>query len=290
MKRLSKFFKVCALALTLAVVAPSIAPANTVAAAQAATKKAAATVKLNKSKLTLTVGDTAKLTVSGTKSKVTWATSKKTVATVDKTGKVTAVKAGAATITATVNKKKYTCKVTVKAQDPKIAKAPFKAQEVVFGDLKGVLPKDWENQVLVNAEGTYSSAAYPKSADLTATVSGVQLLVQYNGLPKMEYSEVKDYFTTYITEELINSQLAAQGLEITVTDFKTSDFESSLGTAFKTEYKIEVEGMVVSQAIYDVYIDNYLIQVSVSDMAGNTTPDAYTVGEYLLNTLEVVKK
>ena len=282
--RLPKFFKVCALALTLAVVTPSIAPINNVAVAEAATA-----IKLNKTKLSLTVGDAAKLTISGTKSKVTWATSKKTVATVGKTGKVTAVEAGAATITATVNKKKYTCKVTVKAQNPNIAKAPFKAQEVVFGDLKGVIPKDWVNTVAVNAQGVYSSAIYPKSADLATLVSGVQLTLQYTGVPKMDYSQVKEYFTASITEELINSQLAAQGLEVTVTDFKTSDFESTLGTAFKTEYKINIEGLDVSQAIYDVYIDNYLIQVTVASDSTGTTPDAYEVGEYLLNTIQTAK-
>ena len=282
--RLSKLFKVCALALTLAVVTPSIAPINNVAVAEAATA-----VKLNKAKLTLTVGDTAKLTISGTKSKVTWATSKKTVATVGKTGKVTAIGAGSATITATVNKKKYTCKVTVKAQNPNVTNAPFEAQEVVFGDLKGVIPKDWVSQVVANSQGVYSAAIYPKSADLETLVSGVQLLVQYTGTPMLDYSQVKEYFTASITEELINSQLAAQGLDVTVTDFKTSDFESTLGTAFKTEYKMNIEGIDVSQAIYDIYIDNYLIQVTVASDTTGTTPDVYEVGEYLLNTLEAAK-
>ncbi len=282
--RLSKLFKACAIALTLAVVTPSIAPMNNVAVAEAATA-----IKLNKTKLTLNVGDTSKLKISGTKSKVTWATNKKTVATVDKTGKVTAVKAGSAIITATVNKKKYTCKVTVKALNPNIAKAPFTAQEVVFGDLKGVIPKDWTNQVAVNAQGVYSSAIYPKTADIETLVSGVQLTVQYNGTPKGDYNEIKDYLKAAITEELINSQLAAQGIDVTVTDFKTSDFESTLGTAFKTEYKMNIEGLEVSQAIYNVYIDNYLIQVTVASDSEGTTPDAYVVGEYLLNTLELAK-
>ncbi len=282
--RLSRLFKVGALALALTVVTPSVVPMNNVAVAEAAVS-----VKLNKTKLSLTVGDTAKLTVSGTKSKITWATSKKTVATVDKAGKVTAVKAGTATIKATVDKKSYTCKVTVKAVNPNVTKAPFKAQEVVFGDLKGVVPKDWENKVTYNTQGIYSSALYPKTADLETLVSGVQLMIQFTGTPKMDYSQVKEYFGASITEDLINSQLAAQGLEVKVTDFKTSDFESTLGTAFKTEYKMNISGIEVSQAIYDVYIDNYLIQVTVSSDSDGTTPDSYVVAEYLLNSLEAAK-
>lgn len=74
---------------------------------------ASAAVKLNKTTISLTEGDTYALKVSGTKSKITWTSSKKTVATVSSKGVVTAKKAGSATITATVSSKKYTCKVTV---------------------------------------------------------------------------------------------------------------------------------------------------------------------------------
>ncbi len=72
--------------------------------------------KINKKKLTLTVGKSYKLKVKNNKKKVKWSTSKKKVATVKK-GKVTAKKAGKATITAKVGKKKLTCKVTVKNKE-----------------------------------------------------------------------------------------------------------------------------------------------------------------------------
>ena len=83
------------------------------AVSQAAKKK---TPKLNKSKLTLTVGKTAKLKVKNTKKKIKWSSSKKSVATVTKKGKVKAKKAGKTTITAKVGKKKLKCKVTVTAK------------------------------------------------------------------------------------------------------------------------------------------------------------------------------
>lgn len=54
------------------------------------------------------------LKVVGASGTVTWSSSNTGVATVDSKGKVTGVKAGTATITATVGSDTYTCKVTVK--------------------------------------------------------------------------------------------------------------------------------------------------------------------------------
>ena len=73
----------------------------------------AATVKISKAKATLEVDATLKLKITGTSSKTTWTTSKKSVATIGNDGTVTAILEGQTTITATVSKKKYTCIVTV---------------------------------------------------------------------------------------------------------------------------------------------------------------------------------
>ena len=72
------------------------------------------TVKLSKTKLTLNEGESYTLKLTGTTKTVKWSTSNKEIATVSSKGVVKAVKAGTATITATVSSKKYTCKVTVK--------------------------------------------------------------------------------------------------------------------------------------------------------------------------------
>lgn len=74
----------------------------------------AATVKISKTKATLYTGDSTTLKISGTKKAVKWTSSKKSIATVSSKGKVTAKKEGSTTIIATVNSKKYTCKITVK--------------------------------------------------------------------------------------------------------------------------------------------------------------------------------
>ena len=77
----------------------------------------AANIKLSKSSLNLYVGKSAKLKVRGTKSRVKWSSSNKSVATVTSKGKVTAKKAGSTTIKAKVGKKTLKCKVTVKEKE-----------------------------------------------------------------------------------------------------------------------------------------------------------------------------
>ena len=76
--------------------------------------EAAGKIKLNKKKATINTGEKLQLKVEGTDQKVKWASSNKAVATVSKKGLVKGKKAGKATITATVGKKTYKCKVTVK--------------------------------------------------------------------------------------------------------------------------------------------------------------------------------
>ena len=80
-------------------------------------------VELNKAELTLKVGGDETLTATVTPDNaddktVSWTSSDPSVATVDNSGKVTAVAAGTATITATADGKSATCSVTVNTPDP----------------------------------------------------------------------------------------------------------------------------------------------------------------------------
>lgn len=87
--------------------------------ADAASKIKSKSVSLNTSKVTVSVGDIVTLNAimkpTNSTDTISWSSSKKSVATVNKYGVVTAVKDGTATITAkTSSKKKAKCTVTVK--------------------------------------------------------------------------------------------------------------------------------------------------------------------------------
>ena len=79
----------------------------------------AASVRLNKTKIVLVVGQTYNLKVSGTKKTPQWSSSNKKIVSVTKKGVVKGLRKGTATITAKIGKKKYKCKVTVEA--PKLS-------------------------------------------------------------------------------------------------------------------------------------------------------------------------
>lgn len=91
---------------------------------------ASAKVSISKKSLSLGVGQTTTLKVSGTKKKVKWSSNKKAIATVTQKGKVTAKKAGKAVITAKIGKKKYTCKITVKKVSSKVSAKKWTSSEL----------------------------------------------------------------------------------------------------------------------------------------------------------------
>lgn len=77
-------------------------------------------IKINRTNILLVKGQKYKLKISNATSKVSWSSSRKSVATVSSSGKVTARGKGKAVITAKVGAKKKTCKVTVEA--PRLSK------------------------------------------------------------------------------------------------------------------------------------------------------------------------
>lgn len=99
---------------------------------------AASKLKLNAAKASLTVGQSKQLKVKSTKKKVTWSSNKKSVATVSKTGKVKAKKAGKATITAKVGKIRLKCTITVKNKKKTAKKKVLVAYFSATGSTKRV--------------------------------------------------------------------------------------------------------------------------------------------------------
>ena len=135
-------------------------------------------VTLNKSSLALTEGgsETLQATIqpsNATTKTVTWSSSNTSVATIDSNGKVTAVKAGTATITAASNNgKKASCTVTVSAKTVAVTGITLNRAESNF-DVKGrIFHKILQLTATVSpSNATDKTVSYSSSDSKVATVS-----------------------------------------------------------------------------------------------------------------------
>ena len=108
-------------------------------------------VTLNKTELTLEVGDEETLTATvapnnATNKTVTWSSSDNAVATVEN-GKVTAIAAGTATITAKAGDKTDTCSVTVNAAEPTVNGKTFIFYDLTSDDLSSEMLATMKSQM-----------------------------------------------------------------------------------------------------------------------------------------------
>lgn len=287
--KLKKLTRIMALSLALTLAAPVGVPMSQTVVAEAAT------VKISAQKKTLTVGKSFTLKITGTKKKVTWSTSKKSVATVSSKGKVTAKKAGTATITAKVDGKKYTCKVTVKNPVNKyVEKAPFEAKEVKLDKYTAAAPKDW-NLTKTQLNGIDAYMLMPKEADLENGTSNIAVTVTASeGATQESFELLKEYLCESITKETIeNIFKSSLGDSASVTEFVFDEAKINLGKATMISYTvdIEVDGVkkTLKQTIYDVFADGYTTEITVTDNGDGVTPDIHKVGEYLVNSLIFTK-
>ncbi len=147
-------------------------------------------VKLNKTTLTLKKGKTAKLTftlnpVTSTNQKATWKSSNTKVVSVSKSGKLSAKKAGKATITVKVDGKKATCKVTVKDTTKKETNdktdkeddnsdKTIKVSEIKLSDTSKTIPTGNSFTLIANvtpSNASNRSVKYSSSNTAVATVT-----------------------------------------------------------------------------------------------------------------------
>jgi len=111
-----------------------------------------AKIRLNKTKVTIKVGQTYKLKVKGTKKKVKWTSSKKSVVSVSKKGKIKGKKKGKATITARVGKKKLKCKVKVVVKANTSTSDSKTSEEKMIMEIDGkTVPVAWNDNESVKA-------------------------------------------------------------------------------------------------------------------------------------------
>ena len=150
-------------------------------------------VSLNKSQITLEIGGTATLTATvspenATDKSVTWESDKTNIATVDNTGKVTAISDGTAVITVkTANNKTATCTVTVNAAVIPVTEIELNKTELTLeiGDEEtltaSVLPENATDKAVtwtvapvgvVSVENGVVTAIKDGTATITATANG----------------------------------------------------------------------------------------------------------------------
>lgn len=138
-------------------------------------------VSISKVKVSLERGETSKLTASvSNNSKVTWKSSKKSVATVDDKGVITALKPGESTITATADGSNVTCLVTVKSPVVTLSKTNanlFRKQTLLLTATvsSGISPQWKTNKssvATVDKSGKVTAIKHG-TAIITATVDGV---------------------------------------------------------------------------------------------------------------------
>lgn len=127
--------------------------------------------KLSATSATLFLGNTKTLSVAGGTGTIKWSSSNSSVASVSSSGKITAKKAGTATITAAVSGEKITCKVTVKPPALAATKKTLYVKQTFTLKLNGGTGKKvWKSSNKSVATVSSSGKITPKKAG-KATIS-----------------------------------------------------------------------------------------------------------------------
>ena len=138
--------------------------------------------RISSSKLTMIKGQSRTLKITGLKKgqKITWKSSNSKIVAVNKAGKLQAKAKGSATITGTVSKRKYTCKVTVQAPKLNKTSVTLNVGQTYQLKLSGTNQKiTWKSSnskiVTVNKAGKLSARS-AGNATVTAQVNGIRFV------------------------------------------------------------------------------------------------------------------
>ncbi|HHV13704.1 MAG TPA: Ig domain-containing protein [Clostridiales bacterium] len=138
-------------------------------------------VTISKEKASIERGETLRLSAStSNESPITWKSSKKSIATVDEYGKVTGLKPGETTITASADGTSAVCQVTVKLPTVQLKQASatlyrgktLQLSATVSSSVKPTWKTNKKSVALVDATGTVTAIKHG-TAIITATVDGV---------------------------------------------------------------------------------------------------------------------
>lgn len=243
-----KIFMIVLLSMIFVTSAPVIIPKTSITVHAAAPK-------ISKKSATLIKGKTLQLKVSGTKgNKILWSSSRKSVATVNSKGKVTAKKAGTTTIAAKVGKKKLTCKITVEA--PKLSKSSLvltvgKSQTIKLNGTKQRVTWKSSNSSIASVKNGKITAKKSGKATITATV----LKKKYSC--KVTVPEVYSLPANQIIYNKNDVKIRTKGIETDSENVKLKIYienKSNLNLGFNA-HSFAVNGIMTNESIYYMDLD-----------------------------------
>ncbi len=185
-------------------------------------------VTLNKSSLSLEIGKSETLTAAvapanASDKAVTWKSSNTAVATVAN-GKVTAVKAGTADITATAGGKSATCKVTVKAAGPTVKKLSLNAKKLTLG-----VKETYSLKATVNPKSAAKSVKWESNKSAVATVKNGKVTAKKAGTAKITASVGSKSATCTVTVKNAPKKVTLNKKKVSLKPKKTFKIKAKVG-------------------------------------------------------------
>lgn len=179
---------------------------NTSKSSQSKTRTSNKPIKINKTSLHLVKGQSSKLKIKNATGKVTWKSSKKSVATVSSKGKVTAKRKGKTTITASVSSQRKSCKVTV--ETPKLSSDNItldigKSNTIKLSGCSHSISWNSSNSEIANVSSGKITAKNPGAATITAKTHNkkYKCKVKVNNLSADQLVLKQDYVKMGYDEE-----------------------------------------------------------------------------------------
>lgn len=220
------------------------------------TKKTTKPIKINKTFVLLVKGKSVQLKIKNATQKVTWTSTKISVATVSSSGKVTAKKAGKAVIIATVGNQKKKC--TVKVESPKlnVAKISMKVGDTKTLKLKGC---------------KHSVKWWSEDSDIVKVTKG-KLKAKDTGTTKIKVKVHGKTFSCKVTvkrPDVTRIWLNPSNITLNAKQTYTISYMSnpeSIPDYYNATWKSENESVVqIKYSEYD-YVDVYTVGVGETDI------------------------
>ncbi len=253
----------------------------------------AATIKLNKKSITLTVGKTELLKVTGTKATPTWQSNNKKIVTVSSKGQVKAISIGSAIISATIKKTKLTCTVKVnKIKDSDNTTQGGKTSLFTLNE-KGFFAKPFCKTIDLKGSAEYSPIVMlfyvnlkdetKKTADSLKKTSDVfesaSLTFYHNGKVKIVYKLTDKLYKTFSERELWPTIVPQQKEE--ELDYKVDLAKREITLSDGSKYLINME----KESIIREYILTKEVFSLNGKVEGSSTADEKVINYTVLKDL-----